>query len=146
MQLCTPNKALRSMSRRGLCNLNHISLFFLFQKQVHSLTIQSLDVSQVIFTRNDPLVLTGPNSASEVHLLYYDGLACQEQASHRSNVPLHLNDAICALQPILLSVFPGQGTAPNPNPALNDAPPLERVIATKWPESKVDWNGTEPIL
>merc|ERR1712166_659583 len=59
--------------------------------------------------------------AQAVQLLYYDGLARQSL-------------------PILLSVAPG-------NLQRDDsAPPLERVICTKWPKSIVDWNGSEKIL
>lgn len=28
----------------------------------------------------------------------------------------------------------------------DDAPPLERVIRTRWPRAHIDWNGSEPLL
>ncbi|OQS00966.1 hypothetical protein ACHHYP_02052 [Achlya hypogyna] len=66
-------------------------------------------------------------AAVPVELLYYDGLANQDE-------------------PIRLSVDPAGLAAPEKPDAHALTPPLDLVIRTKWPRATVDWNGTDPLL
>jgi len=69
-----------------------------------------------------------PMAHSNFDIYYYDELARQEA-------------------PIRLSVNPTAGKPMDiPKSGLSHAPPLELVLATKWPGCDVDWNGTEKIL
>ncbi|KDO28012.1 hypothetical protein SPRG_20176 [Saprolegnia parasitica CBS 223.65] len=78
----------------------------------------------------NPDAATPPASEQTiVELLYYDGLANQDE-------------------PIQLSVSPFGLAAPE-KPRHDDnslTPPLDLVIRTKWPRGTVDWHGTEPLL
>ena len=79
---------------------------------------------------------TAADSGHIVTLLYYDGLANQEQ-------------------PILLTLtehgdFDQQAQHDQDLAAKSNShaltPPLEHVLHTKWPRAKVQWHGSEPIL
>jgi len=64
-----------------------------------------------------------PPSDRAFDLLYYDELARQEA-------------------PIRFTIDPTAGIQKD----IDNDPPLELVLATKWASCSVDWNGTQPIL
>ena len=76
---------------------------------------------------------------SDLTLMYYDGLANQEQ-------PIKLTVSK-ALQPDGFAKHDQTGVVQQKGTA-NDSlvPPLEHVLHTKWPEATVHWSGCEPIL
>jgi len=64
-----------------------------------------------------------PNACAPFDLWYFDELARQEA-------------------PIKLTIDPNAALARD----IDNDPPLELVLATKWPGCSVDWNGAEKIL
>ncbi|KAA6429131.1 MAG: hypothetical protein FRX49_00527 [Trebouxia sp. A1-2] len=79
------------------------------------------------------------SSGSDLTLMYYDGLANQEQ-------PIKLTVSK-ALQPDGTAIHYQTGVVQHKGNADNGlVPPLEHVLHTKWPEATVHWSGCEPIL
>ncbi|KAG6612541.1 protein fam188b [Phytophthora cinnamomi] len=80
----------------------------------------------------DPNVLEDRSleSQSSVDLLYYDGLANQDEEIRLTvdtrAIAEHEQSAIASHDDLI--------------------PPLNLVIRTKWPRASVDWNGVEPLL
>ena len=74
---------------------------------------------------------------SAITLMYYDGLANQEQ-------PIRLTLSV-ALQPNSIAKHDQTDYQQH---CSEDAlvPPLEHVVHTKWPKAIVTWFGSEPIL
>ena len=81
-----------------------------------------------------PQQASGYRTAQQLSLLYYDGLANQEQ-------PIKLT---LSHSPHATSHQQTQSSKIDEGHDL--VPPLEHVIHTKWPGMVVDWNGAEPIL
>ena len=83
----------------------------------------------VLFALRDPG--DGGGSGRPFDLHYWDGLAGQDEA-------------------IRLSIDPDHYDAFTKPPDVNDEsaliPPLDLVVRSKWPNAKVDWNDTDPIL
>ena len=75
------------------------------------------------------------SEGDKVTLLYYDGLANQEQP-----ITLTLTDL---LHP---KAHQDQNGLAQHNGSSALTPPLEHVLHTKWPRAKVQWSGSEPIL
>ena len=76
---------------------------------------------------------------SDLTLMYYDGLANQEQ-------PIKLTVSK-ALQPDGTAKHDQTDVVQHKGSADNGlVPPLEHVLHTKWPEATVHWSGCEPIL
>lgn len=73
-------------------------------------------------------------------LMYYDGLANQEQ-------PIKLTVSK-ALQSDGIAKHDQTGKVQQKGTTASDSlvPPLEHVLHTKWPEATVHWSGCEPIL
>ena len=76
-------------------------------------------------------------AGSKLNLMYYDGLANQDQ-------PIKLTLS-ATLQPTSPAK---QQQIAYKQPSADDplVPPLEHVLHTKWPNVDVSWNGFEPIL
>lgn len=76
---------------------------------------------------------------SDLTLMYYDGLANQEQ-------PIKLT-VFKVLQPNGIAKHEQTGVVQHTGSADEGlVPPLEHVLHTKWPEATVRWSGCEPIL
>lgn len=58
-------------------------------------------------------------------IFYYDGLANQQHE-------------------IKLTIWPTEGKKKPTSPDISS--PIEHCLKTKWPLTRVDWNGTEPLL
>jgi hypothetical protein len=76
----------------------------------------------------------GASAAEPFDLLYFDGLAAQDEVVRLTVTPK-----------------PASHSADDDDEAAGededeDAPPLERVIHTRWRGAKIDWNGAEVIL
>lgn len=67
------------------------------------------------------------SSRPALDLLYYDGLANQDEEIRLSVDTSALPEAVTANHDDLV-------------------PPIDLVIRTKWPRASVDWNGVEPLL
>lgn len=80
------------------------------------------------------------SSDCDFALMYYDGLANQEQ-------PIKLTVSK-TLQPNAIAKHDETGEVQQKGTTAIDSlvPPLEHVLHTKWSEATVHWSGCEPIL
>ncbi len=78
-------------------------------------------------------------SGTALTLMYYDGLANQEQP-----IKLTVGSALPSTAAALAKHDQTSYGQQSSDDAL--VPPLEHVLHTKWPKATVHWNGSEPIL
>ncbi|KAG3026222.1 hypothetical protein PC121_g8709 [Phytophthora cactorum] len=121
------------------CIIGFLSLFeayqnlivgtYLKQPRVNIWVVCSESHYSVLFAA-DPRSLEDRalDTRSSVDLLYYDGLANQDE-----EIRLTVDTLVLAEQ---------SATASHDDLI----PPLNLVIRTKWPRATVDWNGVEPLL
>ena len=80
-------------------------------------------------------------------LIYYDGLANQD-AEIRLTVSTVRRPLVQKRRPDVFESGTASSNSGNNNTTTHHkdlVPPLEHVIRTRWPDAKVDWNGTEPL-
>ncbi|GMF64849.1 unnamed protein product [Phytophthora lilii] len=102
---------------------------YLKQPRVNVWVVCSESHYSVLFTADPRALEDGAlETRSSLDLLYYDGLANQDE-----EIRLTVNTLALAEQ---------SATASHDDLI----PPLDLVIRTKWPRATVDWNGVEPLL
>ncbi|POM70452.1 Hypothetical protein PHPALM_13108 [Phytophthora palmivora] len=101
---------------------------YLKQPRVNIWVVCSESHYSVLFAA-DPRALEDREleTRSNIDLLYYDGLANQDEEIHLTVDTLTLEPSATVSHDDLI-------------------PPLNLVIRTKWPRATVDWNGVEPLL
>ena len=96
----------------------------------HFSVLFATDVNSYDSSKPNRNKLTGP-----VDLFYYDELANQDDIVRLTVSP---KKSFSAFAEDL-----GEGAG---DEGSDDIPPLEKVIQTRWPKVRIDWNGSEPIL